>query len=278
MRAQESVTIESVMTEEIFGLDTNADDAARIMNSFVRKDWVEMESSLYRGKWFDYRFMNPVQATYLYAHEYIRFYKMAYAKNFDTERAEFVRPLNVETLFSEQNVETQPKAKQTYHKRKISGIWRGRMFADAMGMPYAEYLEFAFFWSMRFWRQNYLPRPEQLYTDLVIDRATTAWDERSGAMLFFSKLPQYKNGVYRDIVRRIGDQAYEGRALHSQNAHHEWLLDQVNNRANDPELFARLIWEHEVLPEEKVRQRLGADGFELIEQHAERYPQAQRYN
>lgn len=281
------------MSDEIYGLNTSPDEAAAIMQRFIRKDWIEMEPGLYRAKWFDYRFLNPVQATYAYAHEYVRFYKQAYAKNYDSIRAEHVKPLDIENLFQEpaspsriagetdqqwerRQVEHTRKIKR--HKKRISGIWRGRMFADAMSMPYAEYLEFAFHWTMRYWKQPYLPRPEQLYTDLVIDRAATAWEERSGAQLYFSELPQYKNGVYAAMMQQLQDPRYDGKALQSQNAHHEWLLNQMWSRHDRPDLFAKLIWEDQVLPEDKVRERLGEEVFAMVAAHADSFPNAQRYN
>jgi hypothetical protein len=265
------------MSEEILGLDTGADDAARLMNQFIRKDWIDMEPALYKAKWFDYRFMNPVQATYLYAHEFIRFYRLCASKNFSSRNGDFRQPIMGGDLFKlperKQEETTESFERRTKRKKlQISGIWRGRQFADAMGMPYAEYLEFAFHWTMRFWKQAHPPRPTQMYTDLVLDRAGDAWYERSGAMLFFSKLPQYRNEAYEKLSAVLQDPAFEGKALIAHNAHHEWLFTQLERRHDDPELFARLIWQFQVLPEAKVKSRLGDEAFERVKLCADRLP------
>lgn len=271
------------MPDEILGLDTNADDAARLMNRFIRKDWIEMEASLYGAKWFDYRFMNPVQATYLYAHEFIRFYRMCASKNYSSKNGDFRQPIMGGDLFAMPE-RKEDETKASFEKRlkrkklQISGIWRGRQFADAMGMPYAEYLEFAFHWTMRFWKQAYPPRPTQMYTDLVLDRTASAWDERQGSMLFFSKLPQYLNPAYEKLSLALKDPHFEGKALKSQNAHHEWLFAQLVRRHDDPELYARLIWQLQVLPEEKVKGRIGDEAFERVKHFADRFPNAVSYH
>jgi hypothetical protein len=263
------------MSEEIFGLDTGPDDAARLMNKFIRKDWIAMEPQLYRGKWFDYRYLNPVQATYLYAHEFVRFYRLTYSKNFSSERGPYVTPLKLETLFEipEGATSEQIRAK----KQLVSGIWRGRMFADAMGMPYPEYLEFAFHWTMRYWKQRNPPRPQQLYSDLVTDRAAISWDERQNANLFFSRLPQYQNTAYEKLRQTLAGSGFEGQT-HHQNDHHEWLFRQIDRRHDNPELIARLIWEQGVLPPEKVKSRLGDEVYARVLTHAGRYPMQSHYN
>lgn len=257
------------MSEDIYGLDTDADTAARIMSTFVRNDWIEMEPALYRGKWFDYRFMNPVQATYLYAHEFLKFYRMTYAKNFSSKKGAFVTPIKPTLLFH--IPDDADKKTVTKIKQRASGVWRGRMFADAMGMPYAEYLEFAFHCRMRYWKQPQPPRPQQLYSDLVTDLAASAWDERQGAKLFFSRLPQYKNGSYELMQQMLNGVSMEGKMLH-QDAHHEWLFQQVDRRHDNPELIANLIWGQNVLPVEKVRSRLGEEVFDRVMLYADRYP------
>ncbi|MCK1543281.1 hypothetical protein IVB12_15300 [Bradyrhizobium sp. 179] len=272
------------MTEALFGLDTGQDDAARIMNRWIKNEWQAVEAALYRGKWFDYRFMNPVQATYLYAHEFVKAYKLAFSVNIDSEQARFVKPLDVERMF----VEPEPKQDEpekafrkraASHKMRTVGIWRGRMVADAMGIPYSVYLELAFHWTLRFWQQRHLPRPQQLYSDLVVDRATIGWEERQSAELFYSTLPQYKNGLYQEAMSMMtGDDSLEGSVLHAQNQHHEWLFAQCENRVNGHELLAQLVFHDQVLPLEKVKARLEDHRFEHFLSFANSEPIIQRYS
>jgi hypothetical protein len=270
------------MSETIIGLDTDADESARLMNRYVRQDWIDMEPSLYKAKWFDYRFMNPVQATCLYAHEFIRFYRHTASKNYSTRTGDFRQPVMDGDLFKmperkQDESDTSLNKRVKRKKMQISGIWRGRQFADAMGMPYAEYLEFAFHFTMRYWKQAYPPRPTQMYTDLVLDKANDAWYERSGAMLFFSKLPQYRNAAY-DAASVIMEERYTIGALFAQNDHHEWLLNQLERRGGDPELTAKLIWEFQVLPAVKVQKRIGDEAYEQVQRFADRMPQNISYH
>jgi hypothetical protein len=282
------------MTEALFGLETGRDEAARIMNRWIKNEWVQVETALYRGKWFDYRFMNPVQATYLYAHEFVKAYRQAYASNIDTGTAQFVKPLDVEKMFVEpvmldRQVDepddkfakriTQHQKKIAAHKMRTVGIWRGRMVADAMGMPYPVYLEFAFHWSLRYWQQRHLPRPQQLYSDLVVERATISWEERQGAEFFYSDMPQYKNCLYREASAMIADSdRLEGTILHAQNQHHEWILTQCENRVNGHELLAQMVFHDQVLPLEKVKAHLDDHGFEHFLSFADSEPVLQRYS
>jgi hypothetical protein len=272
------------MTEAKFGLDTGRDEAARIMNRWIKNEWVTVETALYRGKWFDYRFMNPVQATYLYAHEFVKAYKQAYATNLDSNTARFVKPLDVERMF----VEPEPKQDETEkefrkraasHKMRTVGIWRGRMVADAMGMPYPIYLELAFHWTLRYWQQRHLPRPQQLYSDLVVERATIAWEERQQAEFYYSDLPQYKNGLYREASDMIAsNDRLDGTILHAQNQHHEWILTQCKDRVNGHALLAQMVFHDEVLPLEKVKAELDDHGFEHFLSFAGSEPVQQRYS
>jgi hypothetical protein len=272
------------MTEALFGLETGRNEAARIMNRWVKNDWQAVESALYRGKWFDYRFMNPVQATYLYAHEFVKAYKQAFSVNIDSATAQFVKPLNVEQMFvePEQKQDETEKAfrkRVASHKMRTTGIWRGRMVADAMGIPYAIYLELAFHWSLRFWNQRHLPRPQQLYSDLVVDRATIGWEERQGAEFFYSTLPQYKNMAWREANALIAaDDRLEGTILQAQNQHHEWLLTQCKDRVNGHEILAQMVFHDQVLPIEKVKAELEPHRFEHFLSFANSEPIMQRYS
>lgn len=223
--------------EEIFGVDVSALDADRLMNEFIRKDWLEIEVPLAHGKWFDYRFMNPVAATYLFAHEYKKVYRDAYRRNIDTMRGDYVKPLP-DDLF-------RPKRPTAHSKAVITWIWRARQVADAMGMPYDIYLQRAYHWLTRYWRRGHLPQPSHLYTDLVTDRTAIDWDEYQRARLYYSKLPAFKNAEFDGRVK-------------AQTDHREWLFSQASLRGNSPDILAHLI-DEELLPAQTIYSRLGPE-------------------
>lgn len=220
------------MTDEIvFGLDISRIEADRLADEFIRPEWLDIERILLTGKWFEYRFLSPTAATYLFAHEFTKAYRYAFQRNIDTERGQYVKPLP-DDLF---------KAKQV----KINGIWRARQIADAMGMPYAVYLERAYHWGTRFWRQRYLPQPHQIFSDLITNHTAIDWDEYQRNRLYYSTLPQYRTQSYDERVVAL-------------NAHHEYLFAQIASRGNQPSLIARFI-DEDLLPLAKIDSRLGHD-------------------
>lgn len=225
--------LDKIVTEapEIFGLNTDAESATRLMLTHVRPDWCELDRELFRVKWFDYRFLNPVQATYLYAHEFEKAYRYAYRRHKDATAADHIRVFKVEDIFQGS-------------RHILSGLWRGRQVADAMGMPYAVYLNLAFHWTLRWWQQRHLPRPAQLYCDRVIDRVPADWESHQASRLYVSMLPQYAN------------ERYEGTP--DQNDHHEWLFAQAEKRPNPKPLLARFAIADRILPDSKIAARYGA--------------------
>jgi hypothetical protein len=220
---------------EIYGVDSDAEACDRFAHTYIRKEWAEIEGPLYSGKWFDYRLLNPLAATYVYAHEFVKAYRVAFGRNFDSGAAEHIRPLKSRKL------EELPKA-------TISGLWRGRQTADALGIPYDVYLSQAFHWTLRYWRRAHLPRPIQLYSDLVVDRVPASWAELQEGRLYYSALPYYRMDLYQGLA--------------SQNQHHEWLLAQAAKRTNPAAALGRFVYGEKLLPEEKA---LGRFGMEMLE-------------
>jgi hypothetical protein len=185
----------------------------------------------------------------------------------------------VEPEIKQDETEKAFRKRAASHKMRTTGIWRGRMVADAMGIPYPVYLEFAFHWSLRYWQQRHLPRPQQLYSDFVVERATISWEERQGAEFFYSDKPQYKNSLYREAAAMMADcRELEGAVLHAQNQHHDWILTQCENRVNGHALLAQMVFHDQVLPLEKVKAHLDDHGFEHFLSYADSEPVLQRYS
>jgi hypothetical protein len=221
----------------IFGLN-QPKDVYDIHMSRMQARFQSEEVGLYAQKWFDYRFMTPSEASYFYAHEFVKAYRRHFRINIDRDDAERVKPMRKEDLF-------------TNSATFVSGIWRGRQFADALGMPYDHYLDGALYYRLRYWRQTHLPRPHQLYQEdsrysddmrqtWFVNAITKNWEEKQSSMLFYSRHPNYKNDRY------IGTR--------DQNDHHEWLIKQMKLRMNPAPLLKRLI-DEEFIPLEKVQER-----------------------
>lgn len=213
---------------------------------YVQKKFIQFERMLAHSKWFDYRFLHPVEATRLYVEAYEGEYRAAYASTFSTLRSQYVKF----TGWSEMVSLLEDPDKGRKHREMLAGFWRGRQVADAIGMPYDLYIRLALKERLRFWKQRYLPNPSMLYSELIVERVAELWKERQTARLYVGNHRNYY------LHRYIGSQA--------QNDHHEWLFNQAQIRSNPSYQLARFI-QDELLPEEKVRSRVGDERFGEIQ-------------
>lgn len=203
--------------------------------AFIPKKVQAFDKGLYDTKWFDYRFMTPLGATKEYMRVYGEVYRTIYARNIDRARAEYLHPISFHKV--------KPGLERGDQKarRQFTGCWRGRQFADAIGMPYKTYLEWMFHFRMRAWQQSTMPQPQQLYHEIDLERTQEKWEELQEADLWLAEHPAY-------LV-----QNYEGTP--AQNAYHEWLFKQAGLRSNVPEFLAQFV-HNDQLPADKVYARL----------------------
>lgn len=250
----------------------------------ITRKWVDEERSLFSCKWFDYRQLHPAQATYLYAHDYINVFRRHYALNFDrsaTEGPTPIRPWYMEDIFESgppqtaelrrvrtrlENYRSKGEAAAVAHvteklcaaekkieKRRnfvLSGLWRGRMVADMMGMPYDIFIDFSFAHRLRGWRQAHMPGPHMLYEfKFGIEVINDKWSERQASSIVTATNDIYRNDNYQNT--------------RAQNDHHEWLFDQAMKRENAAPILARFVKDN-LLPREKIETRLGSDVLESV--------------
>lgn len=203
--------------------------------AFISKKFQSFDLDLFSTKWFDYRFMTPFEATKEYISVYGAVYKTIYARELDRARAEHVKPIDFDRMREGLNRD------ETKAKRQFTGCWRGRQFADAIGMPYALYIELAFTYRMRAWNRTHLPQPEHLYHPIDLEKVQNRWEELLPTKLWTSDHPGYL------VQNYVGAPA--------QDDYHEWLFKQAALRTNMPECLARLV-HMDQLPLPKVRARL----------------------
>ena len=212
---------------DVFISDLGLDACDEVMFRLVQRDWQTDELSLMRSKWFDYRFLHPVIATY------------TYAQAFETIYHRMVRTHlggSVRRVFKTYDLLRMDKA-------TACGLWRGRQCADALGMPYEVYLDQAFTLRLAYWKQGNLPRPTQLYADMILDAMPERWAELQAGKLFY--------GAHQELRthRFVGTSP--------QLDHHEWLFTQAGKRSN-PAAIMRRFYDEDLIPAEKVVARLGA--------------------
>lgn len=212
-----------------------------------------LELGLFTAKWFDYRHLTPLKATIHYIDCYAKVYRQKYEEHFDAITAEVIATDTFEKLLLALD---DPK-KATKTRGKISSYWRGRQFADAIGIPYDLYIDLAMDFRLRYWKQRYLPKPGHLYGDMVLEKVQSRWHEIQTGRLYLAENPLFRATSYQ--------------GLPDQDSYHEWIFYQSTLR-NEPERFlARMIKQNE-LPKEKAEARLMPSDFQILEQYLSHYP------
>ena len=227
------------MFDGVFGIETTR-EMSDVLAHRISSKWREFEVPLMGTKWFDYRQLTAVQATYLFADRYREAFKRFLRVHVDAQRAEFIKVLKHEDLF-----ECKPSV--------ITGLWRARQHADAFGMPYEDYLEDALTSSFDVMRE-YLPQAHMLYTDRIIGYVQDRWEQRQRAKLYLAESPLYMVENYR--------------GLPAQNSYHEWLFTQAELRANRAQILSELVYGRNLLPEEKMIARYDADLVREVQEYA----------
>lgn len=232
-----------VTTDRLVDID---EDLFSLM--LIAKSVRENDKALFSSKWFDYRFMTSFQATMQYMRDFETVGRRIYRREFDMNRSAHIHFLTPETLRraieqGEMNVKL---------KSRLTGFWRGRQVADALGMPYPDYIELALSNRMRAWQRGYLPKPEQLYDMIMVERIQAKWQEMKAARTY---LPDH----HAFMVQNYHD-------LPVQNDFHEYLFEQASSGGNRFFQIARFIEEH-FLPYEKAKARLSEEEFARVAEH-----------
>ena len=212
---------------DLFIDELKTDAADELMFRHIRADWQSYELGLMRSKWFDYRFMHPVVATFAYA----KAFDASYRRHF---RASFGN-VPLKRVFKNYDV-------FRCEKTTIAGLWRGRQHADALGMPYDIYTDLALADVLRFWKQPNMPRPLQLYSAVIVEQVGAQWEELQAGSLRYSTHENYRTHRFCGTTAQLD--------------HHEWLFAQAGKRANPLPIMKR-FYEEDLIPFEKIEARYG---------------------
>lgn len=221
-------------------------DGDLFVQMHIPKKLQKFDPDLFSSKWFDYRRMTSLQATIQYVNAYSKICPEIYARDLDFERAKHIKFLTWDSLQEGLN-ENCSKA-----KRKLSGLWRGRQVADALGMPYEIYIERAFTFRMRHWSRAYLPQPEHLYHEFDVEKIQEYWEELQAGRLYLPEDPAYLVQNYKNIPY--------------QNDLHEWIFKQASLRSNENQILADMI-NRDFLPIDKAANRLTEDAYRDVERY-----------
>lgn len=201
----------------------------------VKSELLLNEAALFQTKWFDYRFIHPVHATMKYAEEYIKVYRRIYGENLNEYAAKNVKVFKDNFL----NLDSTT----------ITGLWKGRQIADAIGMPYKEFIEAAMRERIKYWKQRFLPRAHHIYSTQVIEKVVDYWDKLSSDKTYYSKLNQY-------LVQNFEN-------TKCQNDHIEWLVKTAKSKTN-PVYFLRQVYAENLLSDSVIENYFGNEILEEI--------------
>ncbi|MBX5130844.1 hypothetical protein HJB53_30600 [Rhizobium lentis] len=213
---------------------------------FIDKKLLAIDPELFRSKWFDYRMMTPLQATRHYIEAFGEVYRDYFAVEISKSASRFITVPSVETIMK------GLAADEDKHKMTFSGMWRGRQVADAIGMPYKDYIHTVMGLRLRFWSHNHLPQASHLYKQEDVEKTVAKWEEMQAARLYLSDDPGYMIENYRGIAH--------------QDDYHEWLFKQASLRGNPWYVLATFINQGR-LPLDKVEARFDPDMVERVHRY-----------
>jgi hypothetical protein len=189
----------------------------------------ENEAELRTSRWFDYRFMTPAEATYLFAAEYRHAYIEAFKRTRDIRTADKVRPFSPDDIFE---------------SKELTAMWQARQAADMIGCRYEFFLRFAFLrFEHRGWR--FFPRANQLSPEELVLDIRDAWATECRASLQVAQLPIYRAEAYAGVPE--------------QDEYHEWLCGQVKHREHPHLALSRLVYSDPILPEQVAEKHFSAE-------------------
>ena len=203
---------------------------------------LDRDAALNESKWFDYRSMHHLQATYYFVDCYNKAIQRDYAKRIDRDRAPYIRVFGDVDFLS---------------ARERAVMYRLRQLVDTMGVPYDFFLNFAMNWNYRIaftegrdkikgkgkirgeW---HLPRPGHLVkNEKMITDAMLAWEDLCAASM------QYSKDHYFRVDNWVGSK--------SQIAHEAWVIGQIKGRKNPVYSLSNALYISGVVrPEEALRQ------------------------
>lgn len=208
------------------------------------------ETSLYQTKWWDYRHLHPVEATYEFANEYLAAYRRVIQRRIESEVAKRIFPVKgMKDIFND--------AKDI----QITGFWKARQMADRIGCPYSFYCSEALLYGdKRDWA--FLPKPTQMYSTQrkfetdpsLVESIAAAWNDKKANSVVHSSLSQFDLANYNE--QRV------------QIEHQESLVSQIQGKKHKQHLLlAQFVFD---TPKLSYDRAVKAFGIEAVE-HSKRY-------
>jgi hypothetical protein len=198
-------------------LDKRIKDVVRMRTVLHPRDWKD-ESQLMMKRWFDYRFMSPVEATMTFGQHYIAGLRRYVSRNVDVGLAETVSGTKSGV----------PATRASW----FTALWRARARTDAIFVPYDLLVDFSFDFASRrkrFWSML----PSQLHAS---EKNHEAWwvlfDERVEDVLplrmkSVAEIPHYRAENYLGLPPQV---RFRELMISEMEHEHRPLADQIADR------------------------------------------------
>lgn len=143
------------MSIEKLALDKRLEDIVAMRTVLHPRDWKD-ERQLMMKRWFDYRFLSPLQATLLFGELYIRGLRRYVRRHVDANLAETVSGIK----------EGAPANRAAW----FTSLWRARQRTDEIFVPYDLLIDFSFDFSSRR-KRRWSMLPNQLHASAKNEEA-----------------------------------------------------------------------------------------------------------
>ena len=173
--------------DEFYGHDLSFDALEILTIAKIGPKLTKNESELYKTKWFDYRRMHPMSATYYMAHCYNKAYSMFMALAVD-HGLRFMKGF---------------KGEDFLNHREGKSFWKLRCKIDSLGIPYGFFLNHAMRYCFkRLWKKP--PRPSQILHDAeMIEHVVGKWAEECAVHLQFPKDPWFNASSFEGSEHQV---------------------------------------------------------------------------
>lgn len=220
---------------EFYGCKLTNDRCEELALMRLDRKTLGQEAALMQTKWFCYRRLHFIKATYLFAEAYKRAFERCWKVNFDRwELAKTgLKPWSGADIFD-------------LSEQRYMGFVRARQAADHFGVPYDTFCRYALQavldngWMLKeASKHGSMPRPEYLRALTPIKVAVRTWElEECPAKLRFSPLRYYLLEHYVEAP--------------DQDDHQTWLINQIKERPTPKYALAKVLYGRPMLFEERA--------------------------
>lgn len=175
-------------------LKRRAAEMLRAATNIRPEDW-RVERDLSMTKWFDYRFLTPLEATLQFVEDYQFVYRNMWKSNFDAATADLKRGTAGKGLFAD--------------RREFSTFWNARVCADTQGVRYPFFINTTMEVALRRGKWKRLPRPGQLWNKADCLAAVEAkWEEELAGRQAVSALAHYRPENFLGLPHQLDHQQH----------------------------------------------------------------------